>query len=121
MNADAHDATNKQRGHREPSVFDLVIFGGTGDLAMRRILPALCRRFGAGLIGPGSRIVGGRATRPSREAYLSQAEAACRLHLGADFPADGWGDLAAALSYARVDAMVARDYPERAAALRAEA
>ena len=29
-------------------VFDLVIFGGTGDLARRKILPGLYRRFVAG-------------------------------------------------------------------------
>ena len=28
--------------------FDLVIFGGTGDLARRKILPGLYRRFRAG-------------------------------------------------------------------------
>nr|MDA3856692.1 hypothetical protein [Roseovarius sp.] len=28
--------------------FDLVIFGGTGDLACRKIWPALFRRFVAG-------------------------------------------------------------------------
>ena len=38
--------------------FDLVIFGGTGDLSVRKILPALYRRFCAGQIAPGSRIIG---------------------------------------------------------------
>ena len=38
--------------------FDLVIFGGTGDLARRKILPALFRRFVAGQMGPGSRVIG---------------------------------------------------------------
>ena len=28
--------------------FDLILFGGTGDLAMRKLLPALYRRFAAG-------------------------------------------------------------------------
>ena len=38
--------------------FDLVIFGGTGDLAMRKLLPALFNRHLAGQIRLGSRIVG---------------------------------------------------------------
>ena len=38
--------------------FDLVIFGGTGDLARRKILPALCRRFADGQMPEGSRIIG---------------------------------------------------------------
>ena len=33
--------------------FDLVLFGGTGDLAMRKLLPALYRRSCAGQIAPG--------------------------------------------------------------------
>ena len=38
--------------------FDLVIFGGTGDLARRKILPALFRRFCAGQMEDNSRIIG---------------------------------------------------------------
>ncbi|MGA1235150.1 MAG: glucose-6-phosphate dehydrogenase, partial [Lutimaribacter sp.] len=38
--------------------FDLVIFGGTGDLAQRKILPALYRRFRAGQIPQGARVIG---------------------------------------------------------------
>ncbi|MCU0901762.1 MAG: glucose-6-phosphate dehydrogenase [Cypionkella sp.] len=38
--------------------FDLVIFGGTGDLARRKILPGLYRRFVAGQMTDGSRIIG---------------------------------------------------------------
>ena len=32
--------------------FDLVLFGGTGDLAMRKLLPALYRRKVAGQMSP---------------------------------------------------------------------
>ena len=38
--------------------FDLVIFGGTGDLARRKILPGLYRRFEAGQMTADSRIIG---------------------------------------------------------------
>ncbi|MCT4608736.1 MAG: glucose-6-phosphate dehydrogenase [Pelagimonas sp.] len=38
--------------------FDLVIFGGTGDLARRKILPALFRRYCAGQIPQDTRIIG---------------------------------------------------------------
>ena len=38
--------------------FDLVIFGGTGDLARRKILPGLFRRFLSGQMPEGSRIIG---------------------------------------------------------------
>ncbi len=38
--------------------FDLVIFGGTGDLARRKILPGLYRRFCAGQMPEGARVIG---------------------------------------------------------------
>lgn len=38
--------------------FDLVIFGGTGDLARRKIFPGLYRRFLAGQMTETSRIIG---------------------------------------------------------------
>ena len=43
--------------------FDLVIFGATGDLARRKILPALCRRFGEGQMPEDARIIGAQAKR----------------------------------------------------------
>ncbi|MDX8348789.1 glucose-6-phosphate dehydrogenase [Cognatiyoonia sp. IB215446] len=39
-------------------VFDLVIFGGTGDLARRKILPGLFRRFLSGQMPDEARIIG---------------------------------------------------------------
>jgi glucose-6-phosphate 1-dehydrogenase len=38
--------------------FDYVIFGATGDLTMRKLLPALYRRFADGQVPADSRIVG---------------------------------------------------------------
>ena len=38
--------------------FDLVIFGGTGDLARRKILPGLFRRFQSGQMPEEARIIG---------------------------------------------------------------
>jgi len=37
--------------------FDLVIFGGTGDLSMRKLLPAMYRSCKQGNIPEGSRIM----------------------------------------------------------------
>lgn len=42
--------------------FDLVVFGGTGDLARRKILPALYRRFCAGQIPKEANIIGAGRT-----------------------------------------------------------
>ncbi|HEY8009955.1 MAG TPA: glucose-6-phosphate dehydrogenase [Rudaea sp.] len=49
--------------------FDLVIFGGTGDLAMRKLLPALFRRYAGGQVPNESRIVGVARSHDSAENY----------------------------------------------------
>ena len=38
--------------------FDLVVFGGTGDLAKRKILPSLFRRFVAGQMPNDAFVIG---------------------------------------------------------------
>lgn len=52
--------------------FDLVIFGGTGDLARRKILPALFRRFLAGQIPEGCRVIGAARAALSEADYRRQ-------------------------------------------------
>jgi glucose-6-phosphate 1-dehydrogenase len=49
--------------------FDLVVFGGTGDLARRKILPALFRRFCAGQMEEGTRIIGAARSDMDDVAY----------------------------------------------------
>ncbi len=51
--------------------FDLVIFGGTGDLAMRKLLPALYHRDGDGQITPDSRIIAASRGELGRDEYLA--------------------------------------------------
>lgn len=56
--------------------FDLVIFGGTGDLARRKILPGLYRRFVAGQMPAESRIIGaarGELTDAAFRALVAEA------------------------------------------------
>ncbi|SHL68240.1 glucose-6-phosphate 1-dehydrogenase [Roseovarius litoreus] len=56
--------------------FDLVVFGGTGDLARRKILPALFRRFQAGQMGESSRVIGAARSDMDAEAYRGFVRAA---------------------------------------------
>ncbi|WP_439143243.1 glucose-6-phosphate dehydrogenase [Planktotalea sp.] len=56
--------------------FDLIIFGATGDLARRKILPGLFRRFCAGQIPPESQIIGAaRSDHDAQEFRVVVAEA----------------------------------------------
>jgi len=56
--------------------FDLVIFGGTGDLAVRKLLPALFHRFVDGQIKPGSRIIGVAREGLDDDGYRAQIRSA---------------------------------------------
>ncbi|MDJ0628908.1 MAG: glucose-6-phosphate dehydrogenase [Rhodobacter sp.] len=49
--------------------FDLVIFGGTGDLARRKILPGIYRRFWSGQVTGDARIIGASRKEMSDEDY----------------------------------------------------
>ena len=49
--------------------FDYVVFGGTGDLSYRKLLPALFHRFQDGQIPLASRIIGVSRREQSDEAY----------------------------------------------------
>ncbi len=84
--------------------FDLVLFGGTGDLAMRKLLPALYRRFAAGQFPPQARVVGVARGERSREAYQAEVEQSCREHAQAVFDEAVWREFAARLHYLAVDA-----------------
>lgn len=90
--------------------FDLVLFGGTGDLALRKLLPALYRRVLAGQLTADSRIIGAARSDVSNEDYLQQVEATCRSHLGAEFDEKLWGQFARQLSYRKIDAHADDDF-----------
>jgi glucose-6-phosphate 1-dehydrogenase len=58
----------------EPSLF--VIFGATGDLSARKLLPALCKLAAGGVLHPGTQVVGlGRAVKTA-EAFRTWVRSA---------------------------------------------
>ena len=57
-------------------VFDLVIFGGTGDLARRKILPGLYRRYLAGQMPGDSRIIGAARADLTDDSFRQQVREA---------------------------------------------
>ncbi len=98
--------------------FDMVLFGGTGDLALRKLVPALYRRHVAGQMGPSSRVLAVARTSLSREEYLAQIETTCRKHLsGEEFTEARWRAFAAQVDYVRVDVTDPQDFRKLHAAL----
>jgi len=92
------------------ATFDLVLFGGTGDLAMRKLLPALYRRLIAGQIPRESRIIGvGRSDLTSAE-YLALVEETCRKYLGKEFDVKQWEQFSRQVRYAKIDVQSDSDF-----------
>jgi len=86
--------------------FDLVIFGGTGDLARRKILPALFRRHCAGQIEGDVRITGAARAEMDNDAYRAFARTAI-TEFDPDVAAhhDDLDGFLAGLHYVAIDAM----------------
>jgi glucose-6-phosphate 1-dehydrogenase len=86
-------------------VFDLVIFGGTGDLAMRKLLPALYHRHRDGQFPGGSRIIAVGRQAISRDDYLEQVGEALLANLAPDeFDRAHWRIFRELISYETADA-----------------
>ena len=58
--------------------FELVIFGGTGDLARRKILPGLFRRFCSGQMPQDARIIGSARQELDADGYRQMVAEAIR-------------------------------------------
>jgi glucose-6-phosphate 1-dehydrogenase len=76
----------------------IVIFGATGDLARRKLLPGLLRLFQAGLM-PEFRIVGVSMEEINDAAFRGIAEAACREHARHAFGGEEWHEFSSRLRY----------------------
>jgi glucose-6-phosphate 1-dehydrogenase len=85
--------------------FDLIIFGGTGDLAMRKLLPALYHRDRDGQFTGASRIIALGRSKLSRKQYLADVENALQKNLAdGEFGAVHWKTFSARIQYAGIDA-----------------
>ena len=88
----------------------IVIFGATGDLSLRMLLPSLYFLEADGLLEPGMRIVGAARTELTDEAFVNRAEAAVRERAGSWWKDEAWTRLRARLAYVKVDADDAADF-----------
>jgi glucose-6-phosphate 1-dehydrogenase len=114
-------ATGERR--RGPTVppFDYVIFGGTGDLTFRKLLPSLYSTFRDGLVEPSSRIFGASRAAMSTEAYRARVMEALSLHLPAEeLDDDACRAFLAQIAYVELDALGSGGWGALAAALGAD-
>ena len=92
----------------------LLLFGATGDLAQRMLLPSLAALHAEGLLGGDLKIIGTARTEMSDAEYRQFARAALERHL----PADRRGGLAEflnRLTYQPLDATTHAGYADLAA------
>jgi len=86
------------------SPFDFVVFGGSGDLALRKLMPALYHRDHDGELPAGARIIGTARKPMERAAYAALIEEHLRRHVPShEFEEAAWLRFKDRLHYAAVD------------------
>jgi len=85
--------------------FDYIVFGGTGDLAHRKLLPALYHRFVAGQIPSGCRIIAASVSEMTTEDYRARVDDRLRRFVPeAERTDESLAAFCAINSYVQVDA-----------------
>ncbi|MDD1506020.1 glucose-6-phosphate dehydrogenase [Pseudomonas sp. CNPSo 3701] len=97
---------------------DMLVFGGTGDLALHKLLPALYYLHRGGRLHRDTRILALARSSHTRAAYQALAERHCRAQVArADFDDDTWKSFAERLDYFPMDASQSADFGRLAKAL----
>jgi glucose-6-phosphate 1-dehydrogenase len=87
-------------------IFDLVIFGGAGDLALRKLLPALYHRDMDGQLPEGSRIISVGRRKMGREEFLGKVRDSLRARLAdSEYSEEFWQSYSSRLQYVQTDAL----------------
>ncbi len=81
----------------------VVIFGASGDLTRRKLIPALYELYRKRRLPAGTRIVGVARTDFSNEAWRDELANSTREFTGDKFDAQVWTELAAQISYCAAD------------------
>ncbi len=92
--------------------FDCVVFGATGDLTLRKLLPALYYRFRDGQVQPGARIIAAARSKLDNASYRERAQGALRHHVkDADLDEATLGRFLEMVHYAQVNGAVDEGWP----------
>jgi glucose-6-phosphate 1-dehydrogenase len=87
------------------AIFDCVVFGATGDLTLRKLLPALYYRFRDGQMAEESRVIGAARSKLTDEDFRGRATKALEKHVAPDDQdPDTMGRFLAQLRYVSIDA-----------------
>ena len=99
--------------------FDLVLFGGSGDLAMRKLLPALYARDRAGDLPSTARIICIGRHDETTPGFIAVMTATAQPHIAADqLDETSWQSFCQRITYVAVDASDTASYSALKSALR---
>ena len=100
--------------------FDLLLFGGTGDLAMRKLLPALYFRHRDGDLPPHGRILGLAREQLGRSDFIAKVRASFASFVpAADMDEATFATFTERLDYAKVEANTPEDFSALAEVMKA--
>jgi len=88
----------------------IVIFGASGDLTGRKLVPALYNNFRKGRLPANAKIIGSARSAFSDEAFSNKMREDIQKFAPADFNAAKWGEFAANLHYQTGDMSQLDDY-----------
>ncbi len=94
-----------------PQAFDLVIFGGTGDLAMRKLVPAVYNIFKNGGMPGDSRLIAVARTELDLDAFHALLDSDAQKHVHPDlFDPETWATFLTRVDFVRIDLMDCDSY-----------
>ena len=101
---------------------DMLVFGGTGDLALHKLLPALYHLHREKRLPGSMRIIGISRKLLPRERYIQLAERHCRAQIEKkDFDDSTWLSFSERLDYFSMDAAQTADFSRLAKTLKGNA
>lgn len=90
---------------RAAELYNVIIFGGNGDLAMRKLLPALYVLFQNNHLGEDGYIIGASRTNLASEEYVNLVAENLQKHLApGEFDEETWQNFRKKLRYTEVNA-----------------
>lgn len=95
----------------------IVIFGASGDLTSRKLVPALYRLFQRGRLPPDTNVIGFSRTEMTDEAWRSELLKTTTQHVGSEFVSATWEKLSPHIFYQPGDIEKSADFTQLAKSL----
>ncbi|MDK4652863.1 glucose-6-phosphate dehydrogenase [Kingella kingae] len=99
--------------------FDMVIFGATGDLSMRKLLPCLYQAHAAGLLHPNGRILGVSRSQMDTTQFLAKVQTDSKIYIKKNYTDELWTSFVQRIQYLTVDVNTSAHFDELAKIVKA--